>query len=77
MMIHKITPTVYYNNRLKCLDTQLIESTNKNSIKVHKVGKPTNKKTLFIKLLGPMSAPLVCIFEAKLLYQSYMHFLLL
>ena len=33
--------------QLKRLDTQLNEPTNKNSIIVHKVVKPTNKKTLF------------------------------
>ena len=40
MMIHKSTP------RLKRLDTQLNEPTNKNSINVPKVFRPTNKKPL-------------------------------
>ena len=39
-------PFVDYNQWLKRLDAQLDESTNKNSIKVHKVVEPTNKKTL-------------------------------
>ena len=41
--INKITP---YNQRLKHLDTQLIEPTNQNAAKVPKVVKPTNKKSL-------------------------------
>ena len=43
-MIHKITPYVDYNYRLKRLNTQLNEPTNQNSNP--KVVKPTNKKTL-------------------------------
>ena len=39
MMIHKINPSVDYNQQLKLLDTQLNEPTNQNS--VTKVGKPT------------------------------------
>ena len=39
MMIHKITPSIQYNQWLK-----LNEPTNENSIKVAKVVKPTNKK---------------------------------
>ena len=39
-------PSVDYNCLLKHLKTQLNEPTNQNSIKVHKVVKPTNKKTL-------------------------------
>jgi len=46
-MIHKIAPSVDYNWWLKCLDTQLNESTNQNGIKVPKVVKQTNRKTLF------------------------------
>ena len=42
----KITTSVDYNKLLKCLNTQLNEPTNKNSIKVPKVIKPTNNKTL-------------------------------
>ena len=42
--IHKITHSVDYNWWLKRLDTQLNESTNKNSIKAPKV---VNKKALF------------------------------
>ena len=45
-MIHKITPSLDYNKGLKRLDAQLNEPTNQNSIKVLKVVKPTNKKTL-------------------------------
>ena len=37
---------------LKRLDTQLNEPINQNSIKVPKVVKPTNKKTLLYKTLG-------------------------
>ena len=44
MMIHKITPSVDYNQWLKRLYTQLIEPTDKISI-VLKVVKPMNKKT--------------------------------
>ena len=44
MIIHKITPSIDYIKRLKSLDTQLIEPTNQNSIKVLKVVKST--KTL-------------------------------
>ena len=46
MIIHKITPNEDYNQLLKCLDTQLNEQANQNSIKVCKVVKPRNKKTL-------------------------------
>ena len=42
MMMHKITPSVYYNYWLKRFDTQLHKPTNQNSIKVPKVVKPTN-----------------------------------
>ena len=40
------TPFVDYNQWLKRLDTQLNETTNQNYIKVPKVAKPKNKKTL-------------------------------
>ena len=46
MLILKITPFVDYKNWLKRFNTQLSEPTNQNSIKVPKVAKPTNKKTL-------------------------------
>ncbi len=40
----KITPFVHY--LLKRLETQHNEPTNQNLIKVHKIVKPMNKKTL-------------------------------
>ena len=46
IMIHKINPSVDYNEWLKRLDTQLNETSNQNSIIVPKVDKPTNKKIL-------------------------------
>ena len=46
MMIYKITPSVDYNWWLKRLDTQINEPTNQYSIKVPKIVKPMNKKTL-------------------------------
>ena len=46
MTIHKITPSVDYNQWLKRFDTQLYELKNQNAIKVPKVVKPMNKKTL-------------------------------
>ena len=46
MMIHKIAPSVDKNYWLKILDTHLNETTNQDSIKVLKVVKLTNKKTL-------------------------------
>ena len=42
----QITPSIDYNFWLIRLDTQLNETTNQNSIKVPKVVKPLNKKTL-------------------------------
>ena len=45
-MIHKIPSSVDYNYLLKRSDTQHNESINQNSLKVPKVGKATNKKTL-------------------------------
>ena len=45
-MNYNYTPSVDYKYWLKRLDTQLIEPTNKNSIKVPKVVEPTNKKKL-------------------------------
>ena len=42
----KITPYVNNNQRLKRLETQLNKPTNQNSVKVPKVVKPKNKKTL-------------------------------
>ena len=50
MMIHNNYPSIDYNKWLKRLnDTQLNEQTNKNSSKVPKVVKLTNKKTLLQK----------------------------
>ena len=46
IMIYKITPSVDNNKWLKRLDNQTNEPTNQNSIKVPKLVKPTNKKTL-------------------------------
>ena len=46
MLIHQITPSVDYNLWLIRLDTQLKKPTNQNLLKVPKVVKPTNKKTL-------------------------------
>ena len=45
LMYMMITPSVDFNQWLKRLETN--EPTNQNSIKVPKVVKPTNKKTLF------------------------------
>ena len=42
-MMHKFTLSVYYNQGLKCLNTQINELINQNSIIVPKVFKPTNK----------------------------------
>ena len=50
MMIHIIYPFVDYNKWLERLDTQLNELTNQNSIKVPKVVKLTNEKTLLYNL---------------------------
>ena len=46
MMIHKITPSLDYNQWLKRLDTKLNKPTPQNSIKVPKVYKAKNKKAL-------------------------------
>ena len=46
MIIHKIIPSVDFNQWLKRLD-KLYELTNQNVIKVTKVIMPMNKKTLF------------------------------
>ena len=46
MMINKLTLSIDYNKWLKRLDTELNESTNQYSIKIPKVVKATNKKTL-------------------------------
>ena len=45
-MIHKIIPYVDYHKWLKCVYNQLKKASNQNSVKVPKVGKPTNIKTL-------------------------------
>ena len=44
--MHKITPSLDYNQQLKGFDTQLNKQINKNLIKAPKVVKPTDKKTL-------------------------------
>ena len=46
MKIHKITPSVDYNQWLKSLDSQVNKLTNPNEIAVPQVVEPTNKKTL-------------------------------
>ena len=57
-MIHKIIHSVDYNLWLKCLDTQHNEPPHQNSIKVPKVVKPTNKKTLGTSVINsPLSHP--------------------
>ena len=48
ILIHKSIPSVGYNQWLKCLNTHLNELTNQNSMKVPKVDKTTNKKTLLL-----------------------------
>ena len=44
---HKIAPSADYNYWLKCLDTELFQSTNKNLLKVLQVVEPTNKTFLY------------------------------
>ena len=57
-MIHKITPSVDYNQWLKRWDTQSNKPTNQNPITVPKVVKPTNKKSLGTTVINsPMSPP--------------------
>ena len=51
MMIHKIPSSVDYNYWLKRLNNHLNKSYNQISLKVPKVVKPTNKKTL-LKYFG-------------------------
>ena len=51
MMMHKIIPSVDYNQGMKRLDTKHNEPTNQSLIKAPQIVKPTNKKTLF-KTLG-------------------------
>ena len=46
MMIDKITPFVDNNWGLKRFNTQINDPSNQNSLKVPKVIKTTNKKTL-------------------------------
>ena len=46
MMLHKIILAVDFNQLLGCLDTQFKKLNNEDLIKVLKVVKPTNKKTL-------------------------------
>ena len=45
-MIHKMNPCVDYYEWLKHLNTQLIKATNQHPVKVSKVVKATNKKTI-------------------------------
>ncbi len=47
LMIHYFTLSLFYNSWLKRLDTQLIEPTNQNLVKVPKIVKPTNKLKLW------------------------------
>ena len=53
--VHKITPSLDYNKRLKHLDTQLNEPTNQKFHKSSKNVKSTNKKNVTIKLRGLVS----------------------
>ena len=54
MMIHKITPSVDYNQWFKHLETQLDEPTNQNSSKILEVVELTNNKTLRTSVInGP------------------------
>ena len=53
----KITPSVDYTLWLKRLDTQHNDPTNKNLIKVLKVVKPTNKKTLETSVINSIMSP--------------------
>ena len=46
MMMHKSTPSLDYNYWLKRLDIKLNETTNQNSMKVPKVVKLMNDKSL-------------------------------
>ena len=48
MLIHKIIHSVDYNWWLKRLDTQLNKTTIQNDIKVPRIAKSKNKKTLGI-----------------------------
>ena len=73
MMIHKIATSVDRNYWWKRLDTQLNDPNNQNSLKVLKVVKPMNKKTL-LKILGtslvnsllsPLSIP-VCTTDQRI-----------
>ena len=45
-IMHKIIFSLDYKQWLKCLDTQLNKPTNQNSIKVPRVVKSIDKKTL-------------------------------
>ena len=46
LMINKITPSVDYNQWLKCIDTQPNEPINQHSTNKPKAVKPNSKKTL-------------------------------
>ena len=51
MIIHKFTPIVDYNLLMKCMDTQVNEQINQNSIKPNIIVKPTNNQH-YIKIWG-------------------------
>ena len=51
LLIHKIVSSVDNNYGLKRLDSELDKPTNQNPLKVSKVVKPTDKKTLLYKQL--------------------------
>ena len=65
MMKQKITPSADNNQWLKRFDTQLNESINKNSIKVPKVVKPTNRK------LWGLFDPYTYLLNICLIYVNY------
>ena len=64
----KITPSVDCNLWLKRLYTQLNKATNKNSIKVPKVVKPTHKKTLNTSLIISLMSLHTCLH-----FRTYLH----
>ena len=74
MLILKITPSVYFNLWLKHLDTHCNKPTNQNPLKVLKVVKSTNKKTL-LKMLGTsvLNSPLshLCLEKWRILLLNY------
>ena len=61
MLINKITPSIT-ELWLKRLDTQLNKPTNQNLLKVPKVVRSTNKKTLGTSVINSLLSPLsLCI----------------